>query len=175
MWITPGRYAIKLSTGAKKLWTTRPSPAQVIHNLTKCLTYRVRCLRGTQAPKGASLRTLRQLGLQLCLCIGLLSLQTLPVKADINAIDAYKIYAHIKIGSYKEFVCIEKLWTKESNWRPKAKNKNSSAYGIPQLLNMKETNPYKQIDLGLKYIDNHRIYKGDACKALRHHNKKGWY
>jgi hypothetical protein len=121
------------------------------------------------------LRTLRQLKLQLCLLLGLLFLQTLPVKADINAIDAYKIYAHIKIGSYKEFVCIEKLWTKESNWRPKAKNKNSSAYGIPQLLNMKETNPYKQIDLGLKYIANHRIYKGDACKALRHHNKKGWY
>ena len=175
MWIKPGRYVIKLSTRAKNLWTTRPSPAQVIHNLTKCLTNRVRCLRGTQAPKGASLRTLRQLGLQLCLFLGLLSLQTLPANADINAIDAYKIYAHIKIGSYKEFVCIEKLWTKESNWRPKAKNKNSSAYGIPQLLNMKETNPYKQIDLGLKYIDNHRIYKGDACKALRHHNKKGWY
>jgi hypothetical protein len=105
----------------------------------------------------------------------LLSLQTLPVKADINAIDAYKIYAHIKIGNYKEFRCIEKLWTKESNWRPKAKNPISTAYGIPQLLKMKETNPYKQIDLGLKYIDNHRIYKGDACKALRHHSKKGWY
>jgi len=93
----------------------------------------------------------------------------------MNAIDAYKIYAHIKIGSYKEFVCIEKLWTKESNWRSKAKNKHSSAYGIPQLLKMKETNPYKQIDLGLKYIENHKIYKGDACKALAHHNKKGWY
>jgi hypothetical protein len=171
----PGRYAIKLSTGCKKLWTTRPSPAQVIHIIAKCLTYRVRCLRGTQAPKGASLRTLRQLGLRLCLFSGLLSLQTLPVKADINAIDAYKIYAHIKIGNYKEFVCLEKLWTRESNWQPKAKNKHSSAYGIPQLLNMKETNPYKQIDLGLKYIAHHRLYKGNACKALAHHKKKGWY
>jgi hypothetical protein len=38
-----------------------------------------------------------------------------------NAIDAYKIYAHIKVGSYKEFVCLEKLWTKESNWRYKAR------------------------------------------------------
>jgi hypothetical protein len=103
----------------------------------------------------------------------LLSLQTLPVKADINAIDAYKIYAHIKIGSYKEFRCIEKLWTKESNWRPKAKNKLSTAYGIPQLLKLKETNPYKQIDLGLKYID--KRYKGSPCKALDHHKKKGWY
>jgi hypothetical protein len=94
-------------------------------------------------------------------------------KADINAIDAYKIYAHIKVGSYKEFVCLEKLWTKESNWRYKAKNKQSSAYGIPQLLKMKETNPYKQIDLGLRYID--KRYKGSPCKALAHHKKKGWY
>jgi len=130
-------------------------------------------MRGTQAPKGASLRTLRQLGLQFCLILGLLSLQTLPVKADINAIDAYKIYAHIKIGEYKEFKCIEKLWTLESNWRPKAKNLNSTAYGIPQLLKMKETNPYKQIDLGLRYID--KRYKGSACKALAHHKKRGWY
>jgi hypothetical protein len=175
MWITLGRYVIKLSTGCKKLWTTRRSPAQVIHIMALRLTYPVRCLRGTQAPKGASLRTLRQLGLQLCLCIGLLSLQTLPVKADINAIDAYKIYAHIKIGNYKEFVCLEKLWTKESNWRPKAKNKHSSAYGIPQLLKMKETNPYKQIDLGLKYIAKHRLYKGSPCLALSHHRKFGWY
>ena len=100
-------------------------------------------------------------------------LQSVPAKADINAIDAYKIYAHIKIGDYKEFVCLEKLWTRESNWRYKAKNKQSSAYGIPQLLNMKETNPYKQIDLGLKYIN--KRYKGSPCKALVHHKKRGWY
>ena len=175
MWQRPGRYAIKLSTGAKNLWTTRPSPVQVIHIIEMYLRPLVRCLRGTQAPEGASLRTLRQLGLQLCLFLGLLSLQTLPVKADINAIDAYKIYAHIKIGNYKEFVCLEKLWTRESNWQPKAKNKHSSAYGIPQLLNMKETNPYKQIDLGLKYINKHRLYKGNVCKALAHHRKFGWY
>jgi hypothetical protein len=173
MWTTPGRYAIKLSTRAKNLWTTRPSPAQIIHILALHLTYRVRCLRGTQAPKGASLRTLRQLGLQLCLCIGLLSLQTSPVKADLNATDAYKIYAHIKIGSYRQFVCLEKLYTKESNWRPKANNAKSTAYGIPQLLNLKETNPYKQIDLGLKYID--KRYKGSPCLAWAHYKKHRWY
>ena len=166
---------IKLSTGAKNLWTTRPSPAQVIHNLPKCLTNPVRLLRAGRAALADSSAQLRNLRVVLCLILGSIFIQSVPAKADINAIDAYKIYAHIKIGSYKEFVCIEKLWSKESNWRPKAKNKNSSAYGIPQLLKMKETNPYKQIDLGLKYINNHRIYKGDACKALRHHNKKGWY
>ena len=173
MWITLGRYIIKLSTGAKNLWTTRPSPAQVIHNIAKCLTSPVRLLRAGRAALADSSAQLRNLRVVLCLILGSIFIQSVPAKADINAIDAYKIYAHIKIGSYKEFVCIEKLWTKESNWRSKAKNKHSSAYGIPQLLNMKETNPYKQIDLGLKYID--KRYKGSPCKALAHHKKKGWY
>lgn len=175
MWIKPGRYAIKLSTGTKNLWTTRPSPAQVIHILALCLTMPVRLLRAGSAPKGDSAGKLRNLGVALCLFLGCLSLQKVPAKADINAIDAYKIYAHIKIGSYKEFKCIEKLWTKESNWRPKAKNPYSTAYGIPQLLKMKETNPYKQIDLGLKYIAKHRLYKGSPCLAWAHYKKKGWY
>ncbi len=137
------------------------------------MTKAVRFLRCRRAPKGDSSLKLQNLRVILCLFLGSLSLQTLPVKADINAIDAYKIYAHIKIGNYKEFRCIEKLWTKESNWRPKAKNPISTAYGIPQLLKLKETNPYKQIDLGLKYID--KRYKGSPCKALDHHKKKGWY
>ena len=83
-------------------------------------------------------------------------------------------YAAKQVEPY-EVRCMVKLWTKESNWRYKAKNKQSSAYGIPQLLNMKETNPYKQIDLGLKYIAKHRVYKGSPCKALNHHKKRGWY
>jgi hypothetical protein len=171
----PGRYAIKLSTRANNLWTTRRSPAQVIHIIEMYLRYAVRLLRAGSAPKGDSAGKLRNLGVALCLFLGCLSLQKVPANADINATDAYKIYAHIKIGNYKEFVCLEKLWTKESNWRPKAKNKHSSAYGIPQLLKMKETNPYKQIDLGLKYIAQHRVYKGSPCKALNHHKKRGWY
>jgi hypothetical protein len=175
MWIKLDRCSIKLSTGAQNLWTTRRAPVGVIHNLLKCLTTLLHFLRCKRAPKGDSSLKLRRCWVGLCLFVSSLSLQTLPVKADINAIDAYKIYAHIKIGSYKEFKCIEKLWTKESNWRPKAKNPNSTAYGIPQLLKMKETNPYKQIDLGLKYIANHRIYKGSPCKALAHYKKKGWY
>lgn len=168
-----GKLNIKLSTGAQNLWTTRPDYAQIIHNLAYRLTTTVRCLRRAQAPKGDSLRRLRQLGLQLCLVLGLLSLQTLPSYADLNAKDAYKIYAHIKIGSYKQFVCLEKLWTEESNWRPKANNPRSTAYGIPQLLKLTEQNPYKQIDLGLKYI--HKRYKGDACLAWQHYKKRGWY
>ena len=143
--------------------------------MTKCLTSLVRLLRAGRAALADSSAQLRNLRVVLCLVLGSIFIQSVPAKADINAIDAYKIYAHIKIGSYKEFVCLEKLWTKESNWRPKAKNKQSSAFGIPQLLKMKETNPYKQIDLGLKYIAKHRLYKGSPCSALSHHRKFNWY
>ena len=141
--------------------------------MAKHLTKAVNFLRCRRAPKGDSSLKLQKFWVALCLFVSSLSLQTLPTQATTNAIDAYKIYAHIKVGSYKEFVCLEKLWTKESNWRYKAKNKQSSAYGIPQLLKMKETNPYKQIDLGLRYID--KRYKGNACVAWQHWRSKGWY
>ena len=143
--------------------------------MTKCLTSLVRLLRAGRAALADSSAQLRNLRVVLCLVLGSIFIQSVPAKADINAIDAYKIYAHIKIGSYKEFRCVEKLWTLESNWRSKAQNKLSTAYGIPQLLKMKETNPYKQIDLGLKYIAKHRLYKGSPCLALSHHRKHGWY
>ena len=141
--------------------------------MAKCLTSLVRLLRAGRAALADSSAQLRNLRVVLCLVLGSIFIQSVPAKANTNAIDAYKIYAHIKVGNYKEFVCLEKLWTKESNWRYKAKNKQSSAYGIPQLLKMKETNPYKQIDLGLRYID--KRYKGNACAAWQHWRSKGWY
>ena len=85
----------------------------------------------------------------------------------------YKQYAFIELNDVDEYYCIEQLWHKESRWSPTAKNARSSAYGIPQLLNMKEPNPFRQIDKGLRYIE-HR-YQGSPCKALQHHKIKGWY
>jgi hypothetical protein len=87
--------------------------------------------------------------------------------------ELYKLYAHMKVLDDKQYRCLVILWRKESNWSPVAKSKVSSAYGIPQLLRMKETNPFKQIDAGLKYI-SHR-YEGDTCKALATHLKRGHY
>jgi hypothetical protein len=87
--------------------------------------------------------------------------------------EMFKLYAHMKVLDDKQYRCLVILWRKESNWSPTARNSKSSAFGIPQLLKMKETNPFKQIDLGLKYID-HR-YKGDTCQALLTHNIKGHY
>jgi hypothetical protein len=90
-----------------------------------------------------------------------------------NEINNYKVYIHLKVLNYKQFVCIEKLWSKENRlWDPYAKNPKSSAYGIPQLLKLKERNPYVQMDLGYKYIV-HR-YK-TPCNALAFHAAKGYY
>ena len=84
----------------------------------------------------------------------------------------YKAFAALIVNDYKQMRCLDKLWTKESNWRPTAKNKKSSAYGIPQLLKMKETNAYRQIMLGVKYVEHRHK---SACNALRFHNLKGYY
>jgi hypothetical protein len=95
-----------------------------------------------------------------------------PAKAYNPNVESYKLYAHMKLLDDKQYRCLVTLWRLESNWSPTAKNPKSSARGIPQLLKMTERNPYKQIDLGLKYI----AYRyGNPCKALDHHKKVGHY
>lgn len=84
----------------------------------------------------------------------------------------YKDFASKIVADTTQMTCLDTLWTRESNWRPTAKNPHSTAYGIPQILGMKETNPYKQIITGLTYI--HTRY-GTPCAALTHHKKQGTY
>jgi hypothetical protein len=109
----------------------------------------------------------------LCITTAISITPALAIDKDSIKHYEYKAFAALIINDSKQMRCLDKLWTKESNWRPTAKNKKSSAFGIPQLLKMTETNPYRQIVLGIKYLD-HR-YKGDVCLALRTHYKKGHY
>ena len=93
-----------------------------------------------------------------------------PAQASINT---YKQYTFLQLdNNFTEFYCVSDLWYKESRWNPKAKSKTSSAYGIPQLLNLKSKDPFTQIDKGLIYIKAR--YK-TACNALAFHSKKGYY
>ena len=87
--------------------------------------------------------------------------------------DTWKLYLHIKVVSDKQYKCISRLWYLESRWNNKADNRSSTAYGIAQVLGTKTNDPYKQMDLGLKYI-KHR-FKNDGCLALAHHYKHGYY
>lgn len=80
------------------------------------------------------------------------------------------------LATYKsnhEWNSLFTLWNRESRWDYKANNPRSSAFGIPQMIDMPEDTPMvKQIDLGLKYIQ-HRY--GSPSKALIFHNHNGWY
>lgn len=80
-----------------------------------------------------------------------------------------------------QFTCLEKLWTRESNWRVNADNPTSSAYGIPQALPGNRmaaygsdwrTNHVTQIKWGLDYIEDRY---GSPCSAWAHSQSKGWY
>lgn len=80
-----------------------------------------------------------------------------------------------------EFSCLERLWTKESNWRYDAYNAGGGATGIPQSLPGSKmatfgadylTNPETQIRWGLDYIK--RAY-GTPCAAWGHSVQKNWY
>ena len=138
--------------------------------------YLTRLVRSTLAgePLGRVARR-RCLVLSGVLCITTAIAITPALAVDKSSIKhyEYKAFAALIINDSKQMRCLDKLWTKESNWRPTAKNKKSSAFGIPQLLKMTETNPYRQIVLGIKYLD-HR-YKSDVCRALKHHKIKGYY
>jgi hypothetical protein len=168
-------YPQELSTAGKNLWTTRQtrlSYPQLASNLTP--TLRSNCLKQA-AEAGSLLKRVELLGQSIALTALLLVTGITTANAYDPNVESYKLYAHMKLLDDKAYRCLVTLWRLESNWNPKAKNPKSSAFGIPQLLKMTETNPYKQIDLGLKYITHHRIYKGDTCKALDRHKRIGHY
>ena len=90
-----------------------------------------------------------------------------------------KAYAHDVVQAWadNQYLCLEKLWTKESHWRSEAYNKvkvmGKNAGGIPQILGLDPRTPAPlQIDRGMKYII-HRY--GTPCMAWKFHQRKGWY
>jgi hypothetical protein len=96
---------------------------------------------------------------------------TTPAEAMTN-IDYYKLYAHSRIIDANEYRCLEQLYTKESNWNPKART--GSHYGIPQMRNdkLRSMDAYTQIDWGLRYIKGR--YK-TPCKAWAFFKAKGYH
>lgn len=93
--------------------------------------------------------------------------------------DDSKAYAQDKLTEWQheQWLCLDNLWSKESNWQPTAYNKvkvmGKNAAGIPQLLGLDPTTPPTiQIERGLDYIYNR--YK-TPCEAWENHKKKGNY
>jgi hypothetical protein len=158
-------YPHKLSTRVNNLWDTLKSTLKI----DSYLTIGIRSiLAGEPLPRIARRRS-------TVLLAGLLLFGNMPASQAINTQrdkENYKLYAHIKLLNAKQYRCLELLWNRESRWDPRADNPKSSAYGIPQLLKLKELDPYKQIDRGLKYI-KHR--HSTPCQAWAYHLKTGHY
>lgn len=101
-----------------------------------------------------------------------------PQKREWTVQDS-KAYARDAVSGWadNQYACLNKLWTKESNWRSEAYNKikvmGKNAGGIPQLLGLNPKVPAPiQIDRGLKYIIHRH---GTPCMAWKFHQRKGWY
>ena len=100
-----------------------------------------------------------------------------------NDYQRYALDKLIERDDLEQYSCLYELWTRESNWRPKALNRHGGAMGIAQLkpstwriLGLKpSSNGYFQVDAGLKYIDRHYGKTGGICKAYAHHLAMGWY
>lgn len=83
--------------------------------------------------------------------------------------------------SEKQFTCLDQLWTRESHWNYKARNKTSGAHGIAQALPATKmevvgtdwrTNPVTQISWGLKYISERY---NTPCAAWSKFKRSNWY
>jgi hypothetical protein len=98
---------------------------------------------------------------------------------------AKKVAKSILIEEYgfneRQYDCLNQLWTEESNWNYKSRNKVSGAHGIPQALPASKmnvistdwrTNPVTQIRWGLRYIS---LRYETPCKAWSKHKRSNWY
>ena len=105
----------------------------------------------------------------IALCFPTAAGSTTPVKEYID----YKTYSlYLLDFNYKQFNCLDKLYTKESNWRPEAVN--GSHNGIPQGRSqyLATLDGWGQVRWGLSYIGNRY---GEPCVALDHWSKYGWH
>lgn len=111
-----------------------------------------------------------------------------PAPAPAKPVDdpaGAQAYAASQLGSYGwaagQMQCLQKLWTKESDWKTTATNKSSGAYGVVQSLPAEKmasagadyrTNYETQINWGLNYVKQRY---GSPCGALNFHLAHNWY
>ena len=146
---------------------------KITRNYCYRLTWLLRSVLSTRAAKAGSSRRATLTG--VLLLSGALTSNAYAV--ELKDINNYKLYAHSRVIDFKQFICLERAWTIESNWNPKSVGNRQGkfkVYGIPQIKNIKvrSLDPYSQIDWGLRYI-KHR-YSGDTCLMLKHLRKHNW-
>ena len=131
-------------------------------------------------PRSFRRRGLHRIAVVLGLCLALAFAGQSAAQAA-SGVQAYQSYALGKLGgNTAQSSCLNQLWQRESGWNPKAQNPRSTAYGIAQFLDStwagtgiaKTSDPNRQIDAGLIYIENRY---GTPCAAWDFHQANNWY
>ena len=94
-----------------------------------------------------------------------------PIHNGIQIQQSPKAYAKAVLPVH-EYKCALELYTRESNWRPNAKN--GSHYGIPQgrSIYLKTASPIEQVKWGIKYNKNRY---GTNCAALSFFQRNNYH
>ena len=153
----------------ENLWDT-PKP---MRKLFICLTGTVRSNRLKRAAEAVSARGRIDLMGKVFAFTAMLSIMSIPAAESANySTDHLKLYAHSRILDYKEFMCFNKIITKESRWSYTARN--GSHYGLGQMRSKhyRDLDTFRQIDSSLRYIT--KRYQ-TPCKAWTFHGKHGYY
>ena len=143
-----------------RLWDSLKATLIYCLSLTRALRF---TLAGEPPKRIARRRRLIAVG-----ALYVISITSAPIAEAVSKshpeIAILKIYTHQRLGDLKQLNCIDKLWMRESRWLSTAKNKKSTAFGIPQILGLKTKDPYRQIERGLSYI-SYRY--GTPCAAWK--------
>jgi hypothetical protein len=150
------------------------------------LTTSVSLKTGVDLSEGASLYT--QLDKRASLYasqVALAAAVSKQVEMARTGAGAKKVAKSIMLTEYAwgadQFTCLNRLWTKESHWNYRARNKRSGAHGIPQALpaiRMEvissdwRTNPVTQIRWGLRYIE---ARYDSPCRAWAKFKRSNYY
>jgi len=134
------------------------------------------------SPSSLELDAIKTVDASAMALISLASRQVDLARQPEGAKEVAKILTTTKYQwSDAQFTCLDQLWTKESHWNYKARNKSSGAHGIAQALPATKmevvgtdwrTNPVTQITWGLKYISER--YE-TPCKAWSKFKRSRWY
>jgi hypothetical protein len=103
----------------------------------------------------------------------LVAMQGIDTASAANhSIDHLKLYAHSRLLNYDQFICFNKIITKESRWSYTARN--GSHYGLGQMRSTwyRDLDAYRQIDATIRYV--HKRYT-TSCNAWTFHMKHGYY
>jgi hypothetical protein len=109
----------------------------------------------------------------LVLVVSLIALQGVDTAhAASSSTDSLRLYAHSRLVNFEQFLCFNKIITKESNWRVHAKN--GSHFGLGQMRSQwyRNLDGYRQVDEIIKYMN--KRYQ-TPCKAWAFHQKNNWF